>query len=234
MSSRKPGVSSPEELAKFVADAGDKLLVVDVRNSTKDASTLALAPLPAPGIRPGAVSLMWDADTASMPLPEVPRDTPIITHCGSGGRGQKAKEFLISKGFTKVLNGGGPGDSECFKTYSCDVLKVERKATVSSPEELEAFIAEAGDNLIIIDVRGPTKDQESPKSNTPRKLDLEWSNETKSMPLPSVPREAPILVHCQSGRRAEMAINFLRYNGYSNTINGGGPSTPECWEIYSS
>ena len=29
---RKPGVSEPEELAKFVADAGDKLIVLDVRN----------------------------------------------------------------------------------------------------------------------------------------------------------------------------------------------------------
>ena len=29
---RKPGVSEPEELAKFVAEAGDKLIVLDVRN----------------------------------------------------------------------------------------------------------------------------------------------------------------------------------------------------------
>ena len=36
------------------------------------------------------------------------KDTPIITHCGGGGRGQKAKVFLEAQGFTNVINGGGP------------------------------------------------------------------------------------------------------------------------------
>ena len=31
---------------------------------------------------------------------------PIITHCGGGGRGQKAKDYLDSQGFTNVVNGG--------------------------------------------------------------------------------------------------------------------------------
>ena len=32
MGARKPGVSTPEDLAAFVAAAGDKLIVLDVRN----------------------------------------------------------------------------------------------------------------------------------------------------------------------------------------------------------
>ena len=50
--------------------------------------SLAVASLPSPAdnIRPNAVSLIWDRDTASMPLPSndtVSKDTPIITHCVS-------------------------------------------------------------------------------------------------------------------------------------------------------
>jgi rhodanese-related sulfurtransferase len=124
-SSRKGGVSEPEELRAFVQQAGTKLLVVDVRNPNPeqepgDQKSLAVAPLPSSndGIRPQAVHLMWDRATQSMPLPATDDlDTPIITHCGGGGRGQLAKDFLMSKGFTKVLNGGGPKETDCWAEF---------------------------------------------------------------------------------------------------------------------
>jgi len=31
-----------------------------------------------------------------------------------GGRGQLAKEFLECNGFTNVLNGGGPKETDCW------------------------------------------------------------------------------------------------------------------------
>ena len=42
---------------------------------------------------------------------------PVITHCGAGGRGQKAKEFLEANGFGNVVNGGGPEDDECWQVF---------------------------------------------------------------------------------------------------------------------
>ena len=41
----------------------------------------------------------------------------IVTHCGGGGRGQKAKEFLQSKGYTNVINGGGPSVGSLWKMF---------------------------------------------------------------------------------------------------------------------
>lgn len=122
MAERKAGVSSPEELKAFVANAGDKLLVVDVRNPDEsvepgDKKSLAVAALPSASNRPQAKHLIWDRNADSMPLPDVPKDTPIITHCGGGGRGQKAKDFLEKNGFTEVLNGGGPKESDCWAEY---------------------------------------------------------------------------------------------------------------------
>lgn len=121
--SRKAGVASPEELKEFVTQAGDKLLVVDVRNPDAnmepgDQKSLAVAPLPSDGVRPQAVSLIWDRETDSMPMPSTDDlETPIITHCGGGGRGQKAKDFLMEKGFKNVLNGGGPKETDCWAEY---------------------------------------------------------------------------------------------------------------------
>jgi rhodanese-related sulfurtransferase len=122
----KPGVASIEELTKLVDSAGDKLVVVDVRNPDAekepgDQKSLAVAPIPDPsgGVRPSALHLLWDRDSNSMPLPpdSVAKDTPLITHCGGGGRGQKAKEFLESKGYTNVLNGAGPKETELWNVY---------------------------------------------------------------------------------------------------------------------
>ena len=125
----KAGVASLEELTKMVESAGDKLVVVDVRNPDADKEpgdqkSLAVAPLPDPSnnkndVRPNGLHLIWDRDSASMPLPPstVAKDAPVITHCGGGGRGQKAKEFLESKGYTNVLNGAGPKETELWNVF---------------------------------------------------------------------------------------------------------------------
>lgn len=118
----KAGVSSPEELKAFISEAGEKLLVVDVRNPDSavepgDLKSFAVAQLPSGTYRPRAVSLIWNRDTNQMPLPSVPKDTPIITHCGGGGRGQLAKDFLEENGFKKVINGGGPKETECWAEF---------------------------------------------------------------------------------------------------------------------
>mmetsp|Transcript_9433 Transcript_9433/g.14474 ORF Transcript_9433/g.14474 Transcript_9433/m.14474 type:complete len:125 (-) Transcript_9433:208-582(-) len=119
---RKAGVSSPEELREFVAQAGDNLLVIDVRNPDAsvepgDQRSLGVAGLPGPGVRPQACNLIYNRETSSLPLPDVGKDTPIITHCGGGGRGQLAKDFLIENGFANVLNGGGPKETECWNEF---------------------------------------------------------------------------------------------------------------------
>ncbi|KAL7429799.1 hypothetical protein ACHAXM_004108 [Skeletonema potamos] len=121
---RKAGVASPTELQEFVSSAGSNLLVVDVRHPDPtvepgDVKSLAVAGFPdkESNYRPNAVNLPWSRESNSMDVPEVEKDTPIITHCGGGGRGQKAKDFLESMGFTKVLNGGGPKETECWAEY---------------------------------------------------------------------------------------------------------------------
>ena len=124
----KAGVASPEEVQKFVDEAGDRLVVIDVRNPNAevepgDQKSLKVGPLPDKdaNVRPKAIHVIWDRTAASMAVPPSlleDKSTPIITHCGGGGRGQMAKEYLEQQfGFTNVLNGGGPKETENWKVF---------------------------------------------------------------------------------------------------------------------
>lgn len=124
---RKPGVSEPAQLASFVDAAGDKLIVVDVRDPSIIEDSAVAGPLAPHASRPRAVNVVFNKESKSLDPSLIPADwieagggkesVPIITHCGGGGRGQKAKEFLTAAGFANVLNGGGPEDSECWATF---------------------------------------------------------------------------------------------------------------------
>ena len=132
---RKSGVSSPSSLSSFLSSSSSRLIVVDVRNpdfglEPGDAGTSAKDPIAGKGgegHRPRAVNVPFDRKSKAMDEALIPerwiekgggRDSvPIVTHCGGGGRGQKAKEDLESKGFKNVVNGGGPEDEECWKVF---------------------------------------------------------------------------------------------------------------------
>ena len=125
--SRKPGVSDPSTLSSFVSQWGpSNIIVVDARNTDftlepGDAKTNSYAPIAGTqsGVRPNALNLPYDRVNKSMDLTDLPEDksTPIISHCGGGGRGQKAKDYLIANGYENVLNGGGPEDKECWEVF---------------------------------------------------------------------------------------------------------------------
>jgi len=143
---RKPGVATDEEMQLFLNKHGTSVVVVDARNKNfklepgdeKYAQNIAGNPplihdddyfmKHAPEDRPNAINLPFDRVTKSMKIDEMiffdgssmlsqGKDTPIITHCGGGGRGQRAKDYLESQGFTNVLNGGGPSVKEHWSLF---------------------------------------------------------------------------------------------------------------------
>ena len=112
---RKAGVATPDELKNFVMNAGSRLLIIDVREP--DASTTGF-PNKSTNYRNMAINIPWNRTTLSMELPAgIDHDTPIITHCSGGGRGQLAKEYLTKNGYTNVMNGGGAKEAECWAEY---------------------------------------------------------------------------------------------------------------------
>ena len=85
-----------------------------------------------PGKIPGAVNVPLNMDGAKQSerpttqeeflkkvnevVVALPKDRPIITHCGSGGRGGKAAEHLCDAGF-EAYNGGGPAHIAAARVY---------------------------------------------------------------------------------------------------------------------
>ena len=67
----------------------------------------------------GAVNIVFDKETGTMDVAGLPDDksAPIMVHCQSGLRASKAKTFLEAKGYTNVLNGGGPKTPELWSLY---------------------------------------------------------------------------------------------------------------------
>jgi len=131
LNARKPGVADPAALAAFVAKAGPNIIILDVRNldfekEPGDALSAAKASIGGDvGARPRALNVVYDRETSSMDLTTIPADwlaggiatAPVVTHCGGGGRGEKAKAFLEKNGFGNVINGGGPEDAECWNEF---------------------------------------------------------------------------------------------------------------------
>ena len=136
-SSRKPGVATDEEFDAFLArNAHRKVYVCDARNpdfsvepdDEKFGGDGKSAPIADCGTskRPRAVNVPYKRDenrldpNALKTLEDAvggDKTTPIVTHCGGGGRGQKAKEYLESLGYVDVINGGGPAVAELWAKF---------------------------------------------------------------------------------------------------------------------
>ena len=131
---RKAGVASNEEMRAFLArHDGEKVTVVDARNpdfSMEPGDEEFGGPGKAfpiencgTGRRPNAINLPFSREKKEVSgfdrsaLHDAEKDAPIITHCGGGGRGQKSKEWLEKKGFTNVINGGGPQVTELWEMF---------------------------------------------------------------------------------------------------------------------
>ena len=129
---RKPGVATDDEFDAFLATHDrSRIVVVDARNPDftvePDDETYGgdagSAPISDCGTakRPNAVNAPFDRAAKSLPVDAVraktggDATTPIVTHCGGGGRGQKAKDFLMSQGYVNVINGGGPAVEELWE-----------------------------------------------------------------------------------------------------------------------
>lgn len=87
---------APEE-AKEMMDAGDKVIILDVR--TKEEFDL--------GHIKGAV-LLPNTDIAQKAAETLPdKNALILLYCRSGNRSKSASEELLSMGYTKVYDFGG-------------------------------------------------------------------------------------------------------------------------------
>ena len=72
---------------------------------------------------------------------------------------------------------------------------------------------EAGSSPLVLDVRTA---EEYARGHIPGATNLPYDELPTRLEEISIEKSAEVIVHCQSGRRAEIAEGTLRANGYSN------------------
>jgi len=122
--SARPGAVAD---ADVLADLKDPL-VIDVRDPSEVASGKGGPPATIPGsvnvplnidgVKQSERPTTQDEflDNIKKAIDALPKDRPIITHCGSGGRGGKAAQHLRDAGYD-AYNGGGPAHIASARVY---------------------------------------------------------------------------------------------------------------------
>ena len=84
--------------------------VVDIRRAGESAEVVD-----------GSVSATW-ADGA-LPLDKLPTETdaPLVVHCMGGVRVKAAASYLADRGYTNVINGGGP-NTDLWSEYDTSIF----------------------------------------------------------------------------------------------------------------
>jgi len=61
-----------------------------------------------------------------------------------------------------------------------------------------------------------------------------WDRDAGTLSTAVLPADKtqPFVLQCRSGGRVTKAIAFLKQQGYTNVVQGGGPADPEIWECY--
>ena len=118
------------------------------------------------------------------------------------------------------------------------------------------------ENIVVVDSRNPDftvepgdqrwgKDSIAPIEGTgtneyrPRTANVVFDRASKTMPLDVLKKhieslggdvdswkDVPIITHCGGGGRGEKSRVYLKSQGFSNVINGGGPSVADLWHKY--
>jgi rhodanese-related sulfurtransferase len=190
----------------------------------------------------GAISIPIRELAQSLEL--IPTDRPVIVYCASGWRAGMAYSTLRLMGYDNV-SAWAPGwagwtaaeepvstdpvEPETFEAPDVEPQLVEavdgflstlpEGFLTNSLEEVQALIA---DGAALVDMRQP---EEYEEGSIPDAL---------SVPIRSmvstdveVPQDGPVVVYCQSGYRAAVALPMYHLLGYTNTE--GFPGSFAAW-----
>jgi len=167
-------------------------------------------------------------------LPE-DKSTPIITHCGNGGRGGKSAVLLRQLGYWNTHNGGSPDNIRAAR----DVQLLPIVST--APDRADSAVLKSLPNPVVVDARDaneieackggaalpgsrnvPLNMDGAKQSERPTTVEEYFAKLQAAGALPA-DKTTPIITHCGSGGRGGKAAFILRQLGYFNVHNGGSP-----------
>ena len=104
--------------------------------------------------------------------------------------------------------------SSCFEGRTTDGGKTLKKYL--EPEELKELIDSKNDSIWIIDVR-PLSNYK--KGHIPSAKSFPSSDILKR--LEEIPKDKKLILHCETGGRAQMVLKKLKKKGYTKIMNWG-------------
>jgi phage shock protein E len=106
------------------------------------------------------------------------------------------------------------------------LLLITLMATVTTTAAIAAQVDQSAalkalqhTNTVLIDVR---TEQEFAEGALPGATRIETENLAERIAAIAPDKDAPVVLYCRSGRRAEAAQDLLQELGYSQVINAGG------------
>jgi rhodanese-related sulfurtransferase len=208
---QRPGVLSPASLKAAYLDAGTPLVILDTRPAQEAAK----------GFVKGSVT----ADPAQRAellkvLPSAKLKPPMVVVDETGGAtAQSVAEALVRAGYTgvNVLAGGFrawqaaalPVEAGTLAVHASYVPKPRPGAIAPAEFARLAELAPAERGVVILDVRNPDETKQGAIKGA-----LLIPEPQLLARLAELPKGRPVVCHCSTGIRAELAYHLLREKGY--------------------
>lgn len=194
---RRPQRLSESKLAGVLAEGG---LVVDTRHAGEFAREHI----------PGTINIPLDRGFTTWAGWMVPydRDFHLILDDSCGHCVEQAARDLAMIGLDRLAGYFGPQVLDGWKREGREIRSITRISADGLEEEL------AAGRVSVVDVRGAT---EWEAGHIPGASNV-FVGELPER-LDEIPRDRPVVVHCQSGARSAIAASVLRANGFDNVID---------------
>ncbi|HEV8124816.1 MAG TPA: rhodanese-like domain-containing protein [Gemmatimonadales bacterium] len=192
---RMPPLLPPERLPSMLSEGA---IVVDIRP----------APVFAAGHVPGAISIPLNRSFVTWAGWLIPytHDFVLLAQKRDDGSVARAVRELAMIGLDRVV---GVFDGKAIEQWSA-----AGKPLITVPELLVDDLAARRPRPVVIDVRGESE-WEAGHMDGAQHIPLGYLLER----MDEVPRDRPVVLHCQGGSRSHIAASLLQAQGYTNVTN---------------
>jgi len=192
---RMPPLLPPERLPSMLSEG---TVVVDIRSAQAFAA----------GHVPGTISIPLNRSFVTWAGWLIPytHDFVLLVQNRDGGAVARAVRELAMIGLDRVA---GVFDNKAIEQWSA-----ANKPLITLPELSAADLAARRPRPVVIDVRGESE-WEAGHINGAQHIPLGYLVER----MEEVPRDRPVVLHCQGGSRSHIGVSLLQAQGYTNVHN---------------
>jgi phage shock protein E len=109
--------------------------------------------------------------------------------------------------------------------FALATLLTQSAADPFTQDTLKSYLENGAPiNFILIDVRSSMEISAAIGNSSCKPYNLAWPEQFQEESK-KIPKDQTIIIYCKSGRRAKMAVEYLKANGFTNVLDAGGFNT---------